>query len=199
MKHFYHGTSAESAAGILQHGFGSVDTVWTVSDYNYVYLHPEETEYDSGIVYAYDSAITAAAIQGSQKDYIVVIQITLADEDVDEYVTIDCTIEDAVDTYEINADDLNKLIKQGKVQIAAAKIPGYEPMYRSFYLCGCVNKFSNIPDDIRGTIMHIAKTCGDIACFKIDREPSIQNTFEELEPFTLAADDKQTSFFTNAL
>lgn len=150
MSIYYHGTSIENARSILKNGFGASTTIWYASYPKYVYMRkavpPEagEDTYNETI----HSAFTTAAICNSQENGVAIFQIDIP-ESLAGYVEPDDSVEYDENSYQIEAEQLNKLVADGSIKVECHVLEGYRPEFRSFVLAYTNLKQINISDEIK--------------------------------------------------
>lgn len=150
MSIYYHGTSIENARSILKNGFGAGTTIWYASYPKYVYmrkavpLEAGEDTYNETI----HSAFTTAAICNSQENGVAIFQIDIP-ESLAGYVEPDDSVEYDENSYQIEAEQLNKLVADGNIKIECRVLEGYRPEFRSFVLAYTNLKQVNISDEIK--------------------------------------------------
>lgn len=191
---FYHGTSVENAISILQNGFGSDSTIWYASDSRYIYMRkavPPEAGEDTYNLTIH-SAFTTAAVSNSQESGVAIFRISIPDSLAD-CVEPDDSVEYDENSYQIEADRLNRLIADGSVKVECRVLEGYIPELRSFVLAYTNLKQINMPDAIKEEIHDL--TYGfikDLAVSVFDWVDSKYAAWSSLKPLVL---HKQTNYF----
>ena len=81
----YHGTSYESFLDIIKNGFNPENKTWNCSEDNTTYFYSLEVLQDEceAISLAAQNGKIAAALQGSKKDIIIIIEYETSEEEID--------------------------------------------------------------------------------------------------------------------
>ena len=196
---YYHGTDYESGISILRHGFHSQNRIWNCSNPNHTYLvrdNGDENDNDD-ISFAINAAQMAAAHKNSNNTNLIIFAFDFDDE-ADEYIMPDmsCPNMDSYNCYQIESEDLNKLIKSNniKVQIRFVEM-GYIPYLRAFYLASpCEDYYTIDYDDLLyDVVMRIKRmSMRTDTCWFYDMiSECIPSNFEELEVFNLSQHEPQ--------
>lgn len=151
---YYHGTSYTGALSILEHGFDALSTIWNCSDNRMTYL-------------------ASGTDEGEDED-----------REAENFVSEDDSCENMYNCYEIKSDDLNWLMKTGKIKVSMHLLKnGYNPNYRIFLL-PVNNKYLNeIEDEVFLRAAEVVSK-SDAFMYVMDDilrcyDEDIVNTFEE--------------------
>lgn len=136
---YYHGTDMESGLNIIKSGkFGADATVWNCTSNTTTYVVSEEydDDPDCAIRFAVEAGQIAAADKDSKSVNIMIFEF---ESSPDNFLP-DCSCENMYDCYEIENDDLNKLIENGEIKMRVLIAEdAYEPYMRIFYLKNLVS------------------------------------------------------------
>lgn len=146
----YHGTSANSAHSIVEHGFCAESTVWTCSNTNETYFYDMESLADTecletdtedakhfAIIRALESAQLTAAIKGDKNSALYVFEIIIEDEDIEVWEDDSCENMESFSCYCLN-EDLNGV----PYKLYECK-NGYIPSLRPFYINTAAKTYIN--------------------------------------------------------
>lgn len=194
MRIYYHGTSIENARSILKNGFGADTTIWYASYLKYVYMREAvsseagEDTYNETI----HSAFTTAAICNSQENGVAIFQIEIP-ESLAGCVEPDDSVEYDENSYQIEAEQLNKFIADGSIKIECRVLGGYRPEFRSFVLAYTNLTQINISDEIKqelNTIIYNFKSYLQFSVFEW-----IESKYKPWESLKELSSTTETSYF----
>lgn len=145
MKTLFHGTTKDNYLNIVANGFNPTNESWNCSSDTDIYFYDldkaeqDETEYkkDECIRYAFESAQTAASIQGFKGTDLVVLEVEIDNE----YAEDDYSCENMADrATQVGIDYLQKYGKVTNVYICNE----YNPFLRFFYISFILdNQYAN--------------------------------------------------------
>lgn len=158
---FYHGTSLESAKNIMKYGFCTPRKTWWCSESNKIYIVAADDKIrdcNEAVLFALEEGQIAAAVQGSSETSIAVFEFDIPENIADEELLPDISCENMEGCWCIDADTLNELSKEHKINMRVKILQdAYTPYLRVLYLTHLNPTYVVYEDDKLEQICHYLK------------------------------------------